>query len=94
LAWVLNKIAGNHLGFVQANIRFNRELQVQKSPSTVEAVTWVHALEEDEGPRKGQRVVIYPKEVSQLETVLSTGDPNVDEEDCHTIAYTKLLQAS
>jgi hypothetical protein len=38
--------------------------------------------------------VIYPKEISQLETVLSTGDPNIDPEDGHPIAYTKLLQAS
>jgi hypothetical protein len=61
--------------------------------ATVEAITWTHALETD-GPRKGQRIVIYPKEISQLETVLSTEDPNVDPEDGHPIAYTKLLQAA
>jgi hypothetical protein len=39
-------------------------------------------------------VVIYPKELSQLETVLSTGDPNVDSEDGHLIAYSAILQAA
>jgi hypothetical protein len=51
-----------------------------------EAATWKHALELEDGARKGQRVVIYPKELSQLETVLSTGDPNVDVEEGHQIA--------
>jgi hypothetical protein len=32
--------------------------------ATVEAVTWKSALDLDEGPRKGQRVVIYPKEMT------------------------------
>jgi hypothetical protein len=58
-----------------------------------EAVTWVHALD-TELPRKGQRVVICPKEMVQLEAVLSTGDPNVNPEDGHPIAYTKILEAS
>jgi hypothetical protein len=58
-----------------------------------EAVTWKHALEVD-GPRKGQRVVIYPKELSQLEQVLSTGEPNVGSEDGHPIAYATILQAA
>jgi hypothetical protein len=62
--------------------------------AAVEAVTWVNAIEEEEGPRKGQRVVVYPKEISRLETILSTGHPNVDMEAGHPIAYTKLLQAS
>jgi hypothetical protein len=61
--------------------------------AAVEAVTWKHASELD-GPRQGQRVVIYPKELSQLEQVLSTGDPNVDSEDGHPIAYTAILQAA
>jgi hypothetical protein len=39
-------------------------------------------------------VVIYPKEISQLETVLSTGDPNVDAEDGHPTANAHLLRAS
>jgi hypothetical protein len=61
--------------------------------AVAEAVTWKHALELD-GPRKGQRVVIYPKELTQLDQVLSTGDPNIDSEDGHPIAYTTILQAA
>jgi hypothetical protein len=57
-----------------------------------EAVTWRHALEVD-GPRQGKHVVIYPKELSQLGQVLSTGDPSVDSEDGHPIAYNSILQA-
>jgi hypothetical protein len=33
--------------------------------AAVEAVTWKHCLEPDDGPRKGQRVVIYPKEIQE-----------------------------
>jgi hypothetical protein len=62
--------------------------------ATAEAVTWKHALDQEEGPRKGQRVVIYPKDVSQLEQVLSTGDPSIDSEDGHHIAYSQILQAA
>jgi hypothetical protein len=62
--------------------------------AAVEAVTWKHCLESDDRPWKGQRGVIYPKEISQLETVLSTGDPNVDADNGHPIAYAHLLQAS
>jgi hypothetical protein len=58
-----------------------------------EAVTWKHALEGD-GPRQGQRVVIHPKELTQLDRVLSTGDPNIDSEHGHPIAYTSILQAA
>jgi hypothetical protein len=46
------------------------------------------------GPRKCQRVVIYPKELSHLETVLSTGDPNADPEDGHPIAYQRVPAAA
>jgi hypothetical protein len=62
--------------------------------AAAEAVTWKHALDENVSPRKGQRVVIYPTEVSQLEQVLSTGDPNIDKEDGHPIAHTQILQAA
>jgi hypothetical protein len=62
--------------------------------AAVEAVTWKHCLEPDEGPRKGQRVVIYPKEITQLEEVLSTGDPNIDSVDGHPISYAHILEAS
>jgi hypothetical protein len=39
-------------------------------------------------------VVIYPKDLPQLETVLSAGDPNIDIEDGHPIAYAAVLQAA
>jgi predicted RNase H-like HicB family nuclease len=45
-----------------------------------------------DGPRKGQPVVIYPKDLSQLDAVLSTGDPSIDSEDGQTIAYAAILQ--
>jgi hypothetical protein len=62
--------------------------------AAAEAVAWKHASELDGEPRKGQRVVIYPKDLSQLETVLSTGNPNIDSEDGHPIAYSAILQAA
>jgi hypothetical protein len=62
--------------------------------ATVEAITWKHSLEPDDGPRKGQRVIIYPKEMTQLEQVLSTGDPNIDSVNGHPIAYANILQAA
>jgi hypothetical protein len=44
-----------------------------------EAVAWKNeALEPEDPPRKGQRVVIYLKDLVQLDAVLSSGDPNVD----------------
>jgi hypothetical protein len=61
--------------------------------ATAESVTWEHALEQ-EGPRKGQRVVIYPNDLPQLDAVLSTGDPNIDSEDGHPIAYVAILQGA
>jgi hypothetical protein len=59
--------------------------------AAVEAVVWSHVLDTDV-PRKGQLVVIYPKEVSQLEAVLSAGDPNIDSADGHPIAHNSILQ--
>jgi hypothetical protein len=59
------------------------------------AVTSTHALEEDiDGPRRGQRVVIYPKELTKLEQVLESRDPSIDTEDGHAAAYIAILQAS
>jgi hypothetical protein len=81
--------ASNHVLPGMANTREAAIL----SPAA-EAVTWKHALDEDVSPRKGQRVVIYPTEMSQLEQVLSTGDPNIDSKDGHPIAYTQILQAA
>jgi hypothetical protein len=57
-----------------------------------EAVAWKNeALEPEDPPRKGQRVVIYPKDLVQLDAVLSTGNPNVDSTSGHPIAYERIL---
>jgi hypothetical protein len=60
--------------------------------AAAEAVSWRHAQELD-GPRKGQRVVIYPKDLPQLEAALNTRDPNIDSVDGHEVAYNVILQA-
>jgi hypothetical protein len=60
--------------------------------AVAEAVAWKNeALEPEDPPRKGQRVVIYPKDLVQLDAVLSAGDPNVDAESGHSIAYERIL---
>jgi hypothetical protein len=52
-----------------------------------------HASQPDE-PRKGQGVIIYPKDLPQLDELLVTCDPNVDPEDGHPMAYETILQES
>jgi hypothetical protein len=71
--------------------QFSRESAILSATS--DAVASKHALEH-EGSRKGQRVVIYPKDLPQLEAVLSTGYPNIDSEDGYPIAYAAILQAA
>jgi hypothetical protein len=61
--------------------------------AVAEAVTWNHASQPD-SPRKGQRVIIFPKDLFQLEEFLATGDPNIDSEDGHPIAYEATLRES
>jgi hypothetical protein len=61
--------------------------------AAAEAVSWNHASQPDQ-PRKGQRVIIYPRDLLQLEEFLSSGDPNVDPEDGHPLAYATILQES
>jgi hypothetical protein len=63
--------------------------------AVAEAVEWRNdALESADPPRKGQRVIIYPKELWGLEEVLATGDPNADPEDGHPIAYERVFAAA
>jgi hypothetical protein len=63
--------------------------------AAAEAVAWRNdALESPDPPRKGQRVVIYPKELTEFESVLSTGNPNINPEDGHPIAYQRVLAAA
>jgi hypothetical protein len=59
--------------------------------AAAETVVWKHALESADGPRLGQRVILYPSDLPQLKQVLTSGDPNVDEEQGHPIAYTTIL---
>jgi hypothetical protein len=61
--------------------------------AAAEAVTWNHASQPD-SPRKGQRVIIFPKDLPQLDQFLSTCDPNEDPEDGHPIAYETILRES
>jgi hypothetical protein len=61
--------------------------------AAAEAVTWNHASQPDEN-RKGQRVVIFPKELVQLEAFLATSDPSVDLEDGHPSAYEVISRES
>jgi hypothetical protein len=77
--------AHNH---VQEGLANTRESAILSAAA--DAVTWTHALEID-GPRKGQRAVIYPKELSKLEQVLETRDPSIDTEDGHATAYVAIL---
>jgi hypothetical protein len=78
---------------VQEGMANTRESAILSA--AVEAITWTHTLEDGmEGPRKGQRVVIYPKELTKLEQVLETRDPNIDTEDGHAITYVAILEAS
>jgi hypothetical protein len=61
----------------------------------VEAVTWKHALEDAvPGPRKGQRVIIYPKDLTGLPQVLATRNVVVPDEEDHSELYAAILQAS
>jgi hypothetical protein len=60
-----------------------------------EAVTWRHALEDAiDGTRKGQRVIIYPKELSGLPQVLASRNIIVPDEEDHSELYSMILQGS
>jgi hypothetical protein len=61
--------------------------------AAAEAVTWNHASQPNE-PRKGQRVIIYPKDLPQLDEFLVTCNPTVDPEDGHPVAYETILRES
>jgi hypothetical protein len=59
--------------------------------AVADAVSWKNeAIELEDPPRKGKRVVVYPKELSHLDTVLVSGDPSVDGD--HVIAYQAILE--
>jgi hypothetical protein len=59
--------------------------------AVADAVTWRNeAIELEDPPRKGKRVVVYPKELSHLSTIITSGDLSVDAE--HVIAYQAILE--
>jgi hypothetical protein len=58
-----------------------------------EAVSWKHTLENAvEGQRKGQRVIIYPKELTGLGQAVTSGNPAAtDDLEDHTQLYDAIL---
>jgi hypothetical protein len=62
-----------------ANTRESAVLSAAAAP-----LIWRHAGEPD-GPRKGQRIVVFPKDLPQLEGVLASRDPQIDPVDGHPI---------
>jgi hypothetical protein len=61
--------------------------------AAAEAIAWRNDAVESPGRRKGQRVVIYPKDLSHFEDVLISADPNIDPIDGHPEAYQRVLAA-
>jgi hypothetical protein len=59
--------------------------------AVADAVSWNHPSQPDQ-PRQGQRIVIYPEHLTQMDEFLTTCDPNVDPEDGHPLAYATILQ--
>jgi hypothetical protein len=69
-------------------------LQVRESAvlsGIIEALAWRHILDKEEHQR-GQRIVIFPKELTQFEAILTSGDLSLDSEDGHDRAYAHLIQ--
>jgi hypothetical protein len=61
--------------------------------AAAEAVSWNHASQSDT-EREGPRIIIFPKDLPQLEEFLASADPDVDPDDGHPIAYEAILQES
>jgi hypothetical protein len=59
--------------------------------AVAEAVSWNHASQPDQ-PRQGQRIIIYPEHLTQMDEFLTTCDPSADQEDGHSLAYNTILQ--
>jgi hypothetical protein len=59
--------------------------------AVADAVSWRNeAIEPEDPPRRGKRVVVYPRELSHLDSVISSGDLSVDDE--HVVAYQSILK--
>jgi hypothetical protein len=59
-----------------------------------EAVAWRHTMEKAGDPnskRPGQRIVIYPKSLTQFSEVLQRGDYALDSEGGHYVAYERIV---
>jgi hypothetical protein len=61
--------------------------------AVAEALEWTHTLEEGLPKRPTQRVVFYTASLYHLEAVPRSGDPCLDTEDGHDLAYEKILDA-
>jgi hypothetical protein len=59
--------------------------------AAAEAVTWNHASQPD-FPRKGQRIIVYPQELTALDEFLASGDPNINPDEGHPLAFQTILQ--
>jgi hypothetical protein len=62
--------------------------------AAAEAIAWRNEALETPGPRKGQRVVIFPKDIEHLEEVLAMANPDADPRDGHPIAYKRVVEAA
>jgi hypothetical protein len=73
----------------------NRSREGAILSAIVEATTWKHALEDMiPGLRQGQRVIIYPKELTGLPQVLASRNIIIPDEEDHSELYSAILQAS
>jgi hypothetical protein len=61
--------------------------------AVAEAVERKHAFEPVGPKRLGQRVVIYPPFLDNLEQVLNSGDPSCYSEPSHSMAYQRIYEA-
>jgi hypothetical protein len=60
--------------------------------AVAEAVSWNHASQPDQ-PRPGQRVVIYPKHLTQMDEFLGTCETDDGQDQGHELAYNSILEA-
>jgi hypothetical protein len=61
--------------------------------AVAEAVEWEHAIDAVNSKQPAPRIVIYPPSLTHLHAVLVSGDPSLDTEDGHDLAYRKILEA-
>jgi hypothetical protein len=60
--------------------------------AVAEAVSWNHASPPDL-QRPGQRVVIYPKHLTQMDEFLASGETDDGQDEGHELAYNSVLEA-